>query len=103
MGHGKSEYALMQGWNFEGSVDKINWTILTEHKDDESIQNDKKVATFNIDGVDEYYRYFRIYSAGRQPRILASLLEIYGYTTRDFAQNQEKQATNQALVPAGHY
>merc|ERR1739838_376380 len=84
----------MRGWNFEGSVDKETWTALREHKDDESITYSNTLVTFDIDECDNYYRYFRIYSTQRQHHgwweITASLLEIYGYTIRDYSQTTDE-------------
>ena len=68
---------LMRGWNFEGSNDQKQWTMLKQHSGDLSLQ-DNQLATFPIDDCEEYYRSFRIY-ATEQQQITSSLFEIYGH------------------------
>ena len=87
--HSSSGYGLIRGWNFEGSMDRKTWEIIREHKDDESIQYNRKVVTFKVD-CHKFYRFFRIYSTQKQHHghweITAVLLEMYGHTIRDYTE-----------------
>jgi hypothetical protein len=57
----------LRHWRFEGSNDEVTWMTLREHADDESLSAKQAfaVADWELEGVSESYRYFRIKHTGR--------------------------------------
>jgi hypothetical protein len=51
-------------WNFEGSNDGNNWTLLREHRDDKSINGDILACSWKIENCNIFYRYFRVLGTG---------------------------------------
>jgi hypothetical protein len=77
--HGGS--STLRSWSFQGSNDRVNWTVLSEHHDDERIRQPFATATWQISS-DAPFRYFRVLQIGNNwagNRWMYVLkLEIYG-------------------------
>jgi hypothetical protein len=64
-GCGNGRYRL-QSWDFEGSNDGSNWTMLKAHKNDNSLPAQGfSVAAWEVEGANQAYRYFRIRQTGK--------------------------------------
>jgi hypothetical protein len=65
--HGYSNhYYRLQSWDFEGSNDGSEWTVLRVHKDDNSLPHEGfSVAAWEVEGVSQAYRHFRIRMTGK--------------------------------------
>jgi osmotically-inducible protein OsmY len=56
----------LQSWDFEGSNDGSEWTVLRVHKDDNSLPNEAfSEAAWEVEGVNQAYRHFRIRQTGK--------------------------------------
>jgi hypothetical protein len=64
--HGRdSGYFRLRSWNFEGSNDGSNYTVLRAHRNDNSLPDQAfSVAAWEVEGVNQAYRYFRIRMTG---------------------------------------
>jgi E3 ubiquitin-protein ligase HECTD1 len=65
--HGaNSGYCRLQSWDFEGSNDGSNYTVLRAHKNDKSLAYQAfSVAAWKVEGANQAYRYFRIRQRGK--------------------------------------
>jgi hypothetical protein len=65
--HGyRGGYRRLQSWDFEGSNDGSEWTVLRVHKDDNSLPDEGvSVAAWKVKGVNRAYRQFRIRQTGK--------------------------------------
>lgn len=74
----------MQSWCVEGSNDKLNWSILDEHKKDKSLNSIGKEMNFKItqNYDDEYFRFLRLRQTGKATDgidiLNLSALEFFG-------------------------
>jgi hypothetical protein len=80
---GKKGYSRLQSWDFEGSNDGSEWTVLRVHKDDNSLPDQAfSVAAWKVEGVNKAYRHFRIRMTGEHPNGNHSLycagIELWG-------------------------
>jgi hypothetical protein len=58
-------YYLLQSWDFEGSNDGSNYTVLRSHRNDNSLPDQGfSVAAWEVEGANQAYRYFRIRQTG---------------------------------------
>jgi hypothetical protein len=56
----------IQSWDFEGSNDGSEWTVLRVHKDDFSLRNEGfGVAAWEVEGFNQAHRHFRIRMTGK--------------------------------------
>jgi hypothetical protein len=64
--HGMSVGACrLQSWDFEGSNDGSNYTVLRSHRNDNSLpEQGFSMAAWKVEGVNQAYRYFRIRQTG---------------------------------------
>ena len=63
-GNGDGDCRLLS-WDFEGSNDGSEWTVLRVHKDDNSLPDEGfSVAAWEVEGVNQAYRHFRIRQTG---------------------------------------
>jgi hypothetical protein len=75
-GNNTGRYRLLS-WDFEGSNDGSEWTVLMVHKDDNSLPDSTGVdaartggegfivAAWEVEGVNQAYRHFRIRITGK--------------------------------------
>jgi hypothetical protein len=65
--HGNSGgCSRLQSWDFEGSNDGSNYTVLRSHRNDNSLPDQAfSVAAWEVEGTNQAYRYFRIRQTGR--------------------------------------
>jgi hypothetical protein len=82
--HGASDgrYRL-QSWDFEGSNDDSSYTVLTAHKNDNSLPDQGfSEAAWEVEGVKQAYRYFRIRMTGKTSNgnynLCCAGIELYG-------------------------
>jgi hypothetical protein len=62
---GNKGYNRLQSWDFEGSNDGSDYTVLRAHKNDDSLpKKGFSVATWEVEGGNQAYRYFRIRQTG---------------------------------------
>jgi hypothetical protein len=93
--HGRRNGAArLRSWRLEGSHDDSTWTALREHTDDESLPEQAYgVADWEVEGVVDAYRHFRIAQTGPDSsgtnRLACAGLELYG----------ELRGTTNATVP----
>jgi hypothetical protein len=64
--HGRSDgWDRLQSWDLEGSNDGSEWTVLRVHKDDNSLPEKAfSEAAWEVEGVNQAYRHFRIRQTG---------------------------------------
>jgi len=72
-----------RNWNFEGSVDRIDWAILSRHINDATFDNRVQTASFPV-SCDQPYRYFRIHQQGKTAtggfgHLICARIELYGF------------------------
>eukprot|EP01083_Nonionella_stella_P119376 356792_1 len=73
----------LRKWNFEGSNNGTDWTVLREHDNDTSLNSAYDTHTWAIN-VDQYYQMFRIFMTGEDSSnmywyLSCSGFEIYGH------------------------
>lgn len=72
----------MKSWNFEGSNDGKTWQILSQHKDNKSLEGEYQSKTWQVVNVNEYYSFFRIIMTGTDGNgdhyLCCSGMECYG-------------------------
>ena len=73
----------LQSWDFEGSNDGSNYTVLRSHRNDDSLANQGfSVAAWEVEGANQAYRYFRIRQTGKNSSgthlLLCAGIELYG-------------------------
>jgi hypothetical protein len=78
----------LQSWCFEGSIDGSSYTALKAHKNDKSLPDQAfSVAAWNVEGVKQAYRYFRIRTTGKNSKdsdgdsyhqLCCAGIELYG-------------------------
>jgi hypothetical protein len=104
--HGHSNgYYRLQSWDFEGSNDGSNYTVLRSHKNDNSLPNKGfSVAAWKVEGANQAYRYFRIRQTGANSygifgpdhRLRCAGIELYGVLWsggfEEKARREERQA-----------
>ena len=70
-------------WNFEGSNDDNNWTVIKKHDNDTSLTVQYQSHTWNIANCNQSYRMFRIISCGVNStgnyNVMCHGFEIYGH------------------------
>jgi hypothetical protein len=55
----------LRSWDFEGSNDGINYTVIREHKNDDSMSNEGfGVTAWEVEAVNQAFRHFRIRMTG---------------------------------------
>src|SRR5689334_18182555 len=59
--------SMLRNWNFEGSKDSTNWTVLRAHVNDTAIHQNYWEHSWKLETVAQSYRYFRIISTGKYP------------------------------------
>ena len=78
----------LRNWVLEGSNDGNNWECLSEHKDDESLNENDATFTWKMEhnNIDTFYQYFRLRMTGPdssgQWYLCCSGFEIYGQIKR---------------------
>ena len=55
----------IRNWVIEVSNDAYSWKIVDEHKDDPALNGPDKIATFEINKVNSFYRYIRFRNTGQ--------------------------------------
>ena len=55
--------STMRNWQFQGSNDRLNWVVLSNHRNDESIRAPFSTATWPIN-TNGFFKYFRIVQTG---------------------------------------
>eukprot|EP01084_Bolivina_argentea_P250941 420657_1 len=73
----------LRNWNFEGSNNGIDWTIIKQHKNDENLNKKGKSYTWKIrDDLNESFQMFRIQMTSENSNgnyyLCCSGFEIYG-------------------------
>ena len=77
----------LQSWDFEGSNDGSNYTVLRSHKNDDSLPEKAfSVAAWKVEGANQPYRYFRIRQTGENSNgygysyynLYCAGIELYG-------------------------
>jgi hypothetical protein len=59
-------WCRLRSWDFEGSNDGSTYTVLTSHRNDNSLADQGfSVAAWKVEGVKQAYRYFRIRQTGK--------------------------------------
>eukprot|EP01083_Nonionella_stella_P174299 603837_1 len=83
----------LRNWNFEGSNDGSNWSIIKQHKKDTTFTELKQSHTWIWSDCNTYYRHFRIKMTGKNAFgdwiIAYAALEIYGYLNGQDIQIQD--------------
>ena len=77
----KASYHLTN-WEFQGSHDGEQWTVLRKHENETSLKGKSKSYTWHLDNVQEYYSSFRILMTGKNSdgslSLCCSGMELYG-------------------------
>ena len=78
-----SGYSRLRSWDFEGSNDGSNYTVLRSHKNDDSLPDQGfSVAAWKVEGANQAYRYFRIRQTGENSyhdhTLSCAGIELYG-------------------------
>jgi hypothetical protein len=72
----------LRTWDFQGSVDGTNWTLLRRHVNDESLNEQFATHSWPIEGQTRAYRFFRILQTGHNSSnhnfLVLSGVELYG-------------------------
>jgi hypothetical protein len=73
----------LRSWDFEGSNDGSNYTVLRAHKNDKSLAAQAfSVAAWKVEGANQAYRYFRIRQTGPNAsdgdQLYCAGIELYG-------------------------
>nr|XP_020429188.1 hypothetical protein PPL_09812 [Heterostelium album PN500]EFA77059.1 hypothetical protein PPL_09812 [Heterostelium album PN500] len=85
---GNSKADCLRNWTLQGSMDSKNWTILSRHSNDSSLNGNYSTWTCPIENCTQAYRHFRILQTGRNSTnhnfLSLSGIEFYGdlYETR---------------------
>ena len=76
----------LRSWNFEGSNDDNNWTIIRQHRNDTSLNKQYATFTWDVSNCITSYRMFRLHMIGRNAElsavhyhIMCHGFEIYGH------------------------
>ncbi|KYQ93288.1 BTB/POZ domain-containing protein [Tieghemostelium lacteum] len=72
----------LRTWDFQGSLNGEQWTVLKRHTSDMSLNSKYATFTWNVSGVETAFRYFRILQTGKNSNnrnfLVIGGLEIYG-------------------------
>eukprot|EP01133_Synstelium_polycarpum_P015822 gene15822-18802_t len=72
----------LRTWDFQGSVQGEQWTVLKRHTNDSSLNSKYATHTWQIQGVTTAYRYFRILQTGKNSNnrnfLVLGGIELYG-------------------------
>eukprot|EP01084_Bolivina_argentea_P272383 463744_1 len=82
--HGYKQAYCLRHWNFEGSNDRKNWTLISKHENDTTIQNWNEMKTFKINRkINQYFNAFRIFKTGKcssgTDHLMMCGFEVYGH------------------------
>lgn len=55
--------STLRNWCFQGSNDRVNWVVLSQHTDDDTIKEPFSTATWPID-TNRFFRFFRVIQTG---------------------------------------
>eukprot|EP01083_Nonionella_stella_P065041 170041_1 len=82
--HGYHKGYCLRDWNFEGSKDGQEWTLIRKHSNDTSIQDWNEMKTFTIENkTNQYFKIFRIFKTGNcssgTDHLMMSGFEVYGH------------------------
>eukprot|EP01084_Bolivina_argentea_P310195 536723_1 len=76
----------LRNWNFEGSHDGMNWNILKQHQNDESLNSKSGIHSWDVD-CNKFFSHFRIIITGKNAdnkwRLGCGGIELYGVVGRD--------------------
>jgi hypothetical protein len=81
---GDDGYFRLRSWDFEGSNDGSNYTVLRSHRNDDSLPDQGfSVAAWEVEGANQAYRYFRIRMTGVNSHygdhcLCCAGIELYG-------------------------
>eukprot|EP00997_Jenningsia_sp_PLL12_P000769 NODE_11188_length_313_cov_1.715909_g10275_i0.p1 GENE.NODE_11188_length_313_cov_1.715909_g10275_i0~~NODE_11188_length_313_cov_1.715909_g10275_i0.p1 ORF type:complete len:96 (+),score=20.51 NODE_11188_length_313_cov_1.715909_g10275_i0:41-289(+) len=80
----------MRNWKFEGSDDKLNWTVLRSHEDDCLIRAKKPWALWALSPPSKhYYSFLRLHTTPDRmanqdnSSLVVSSFEVYGNLCKD--------------------
>lgn len=81
-------------WVLEASNDGSNWTVISTHEDDRSLNRKGAVHTWAIPGVSQAYQFFHVRQTGRNSNnhfyLALSGIELYGELfDEDFSLNTD--------------
>eukprot|EP01084_Bolivina_argentea_P266609 452232_1 len=75
----------LRNWNFEGSNDGKEWTIIKKHKNDKTFKKKGQAHTWTMNNCNKYYQHFRIIMTNTDSSgcwyMMGTGFEIYGYLT----------------------
>merc|ERR1712083_686692 len=62
LSHNSDQYGgfYLRSWVFEGSLDGVQWTLIREHSDDESLNMPGQSHSWDTPDIDEYFNHFRV-------------------------------------------
>jgi hypothetical protein len=74
----------LRNWKLEASKDNVNWVLLKEHKDDQTINGKSSTGSWDIiDPKKEFYRYFKVEQTGQNSANSTYMnlagMEFYGF------------------------
>lgn len=79
---GNSKQDCLRNWVLQSSNDLQNWTVLSRHRDDKTIDSPFACHTWSISSCTKPYRYFRVLQTGRNSSfhnfLSLSQIELYG-------------------------
>ncbi|KMS93688.1 hypothetical protein BVRB_028960, partial [Beta vulgaris subsp. vulgaris] len=55
----------LRSWRFQGSTDGSDWVILREHVDDTSLNKKGQAHSWDLPGITQFFRHFRILMTGK--------------------------------------
>lgn len=62
--NGNKTSGHLKNWVVEVSNDNNDWKVIDKHVDDPTLQTPDKIATFNTEKTQEFYRFVRIHQTG---------------------------------------
>lgn len=78
--------SCIRNWQFEASTDGTNYVVLQKCDNDKSIDGGYASATFKLDNVNKFYRFFRVKQTGKNKNgtdfLLNTGFELYGQLRR---------------------
>lgn len=76
---GHADEAPLRNWVLEGSKNDKQWTSLKTHENDEALKGEYGSASWEVEGVTEGYRFFRIKDMTKHPvQLTIGGFELYG-------------------------
>eukprot|EP00871_Galdieria_phlegrea_P005073 jgi/Galph1/5567/GphlegSOOS_G4257.1 len=80
LAHDGSESNFLRNWKLQGSKDGRQWTLLKEHRNDQSLHLPLQHATWKIENLysQKFFRYFRVVSSRPNNKLTLGSIEFYG-------------------------